>query len=188
MLTDVLARNWWAFVFSGVAAVLFGLLALAMPGATMLSLVLVFAAYAVVDGVFALTAAVRAAQAQERWGILALEGLVDILAGMAAVLWPGPSVVVFVTLIAVWALLTGALLLAAALKVDAERGRSWMILGAVSSILLGAALLIAPFVGVLVLTSWIGAYSLIFGIAMLVLAFRLRSKVDQLKAVLHTKH
>jgi len=182
MLMDVLVRNWWAFVLRGVAAVLFGILALAVPGVTMLALVLVFAAYAIADGLLAITAAIRAAKSHERWGLLTLEGLVNVLAGVVAVGWPGLTVVFFVALVAVWALLTGGLLLAAGLKVDAGYGGWWMILGAVASILLGAALLMAPLLGGLVLTTWIGAYALVFGAAMLILAIRLRSKFNPLKS------
>jgi uncharacterized membrane protein HdeD (DUF308 family) len=88
-------------------------------------------------------------------------------------------VVVFVTLLGAWALLTGALMLGAAFKLDADHGRWWMVLGAAVSILYGAALFIAPLIGAVVLTWWIGAYALVFGIAMLVLAFRLRAKVTR---------
>jgi uncharacterized membrane protein HdeD (DUF308 family) len=181
---DVLARNWWAFVIRGAAAVLFGLLALALPGTAMLSLVLVFSAYAAVDGVFAITAALRAAQAHERWGFLALEGVVDILAAIVAFAWPGLTVILFVTVIAVWALLTGCLLLVAGFRVDADHGRVWMIFAAITSILFGMSLLVAPLVGALVLTWWIGAYALIFGGAMLVLALRLRAKFEHFRAPL----
>lgn len=184
MLVSVLARNWWAFVIRGVIAVLFGFLALSAPGATMLSLVLLFAAYALFDGIFAIAGAVMAARAHERWGLLVLEGVVDIAAAATAVLWPGLTVVVFVLLVAAWALLTGILLLAASFKVDADHGRWWMALGGVASILYGAALVIAPLVGALVLTWWIGAYALVFGIAMLVLALRLRARFKSLKAAL----
>lgn len=184
MPMDNLARNWWAFVIRGVAAVLFGLIALFVPGATILSLVLVFAAYAVVDGIFAIAAAVRAARAHERWTALTLEGVVGILAGIVAVAWPGLSVVFFVTLIAVWAVFTGGLLLSAGLRVDTAHGRWWMILAALSSIIFGALLFIAPMAGAVVLTWWIGAYALLFGISMLVLAFRLRAKFDHLKHAL----
>jgi uncharacterized membrane protein HdeD (DUF308 family) len=177
MLMSVLARNWWAFVIRGLLAVLFGLIALFLPGVTLLSLVLVFAAYAFADGIFAIVSAVRAAKAHERWGLLAVEGVVDILAAVAAVTLPGLTVLVFVTLLGIWALITGGLMLAAAFKVDADHGRWWMVLGGAVSILYGAALFIAPMIGAVVLTWWIGAYALVFGIAMLVLAFRLRAKV-----------
>jgi uncharacterized membrane protein HdeD (DUF308 family) len=173
----VLARNWWAFVGRGVLAILFGLIAFFMPAVTMLSLVFIFAAYAIVDGVFAITSAVRAAERHERWGLLALEGIVDILAAVAAVMMPGLTVVVFVLLIAAWAILTGGLMLAASFKVAADHGRWWLALGGLVSLLYGGALVLAPLAGALVLTWWIGAYAIIFGVVMLVFAFRLRSRL-----------
>jgi uncharacterized membrane protein HdeD (DUF308 family) len=182
MLMQVLARNWWAFVIRGLLAVLFGIIAFAVPAAAMLSLVLVFAAYALADGICVIVAAVRAANVHERWGLLVLEGIVDVLAAVVAVSWPALTVLVFVTLVAIWALLTGAFLLAAGFKVDGDHGRWWMIFGALASILFGLALLLAPLMGALVLTWWIGAYALVFGITMLILAFRLRSKLEGLKA------
>ena len=90
----VLAQNWWAIGIRGVLGILFGLIALFLPVATMLSLVLLFAAYVFVDGVFGIVSAVRAAREHERWGYLLLEGLVNIAAAAVAVLWPGLTVVV----------------------------------------------------------------------------------------------
>jgi uncharacterized membrane protein HdeD (DUF308 family) len=176
-MVSVLVQNWWAFVARGVLAILFGIIAFVTPGVTMLSLVLVFAAYAVADGIFAIVGAVRAAKAGERWSLLALEGVVGIIAGVAAVAMPGLTVVVFVTLIAAWALITGGFMLAAAFRVDTDHGRWWLALGAVASIVYGALLVIAPMTGALVLTWWIGAYALVFGVSMLIFAFRLRAKV-----------
>ena len=95
------------------------------------------------------------------------------------------TVVLFVTLIAFWALLSGGLLLAAAFKVDADHGRWWMALGAVASVAFGLALLAAPLVGALVLTWWVGAYALVFGLSMLVLAYKLRAKVHHMTGALH---
>jgi uncharacterized membrane protein HdeD (DUF308 family) len=175
-MMSVLVKNWWAFVARGVLAVLFGLIALFTPGVTMLSLVLVFAAYAMADGVFAIVGAVRAAKAEERWGYLAFEGVVDVLAGIVAVAWPGLTVVLFVVLIAAWALITGVLMLMAAFNMEGEHGRGWLIAAALASIVYGILLVVAPMIGALVLTWWIGAYALIFGVAVLVFAFRLRAK------------
>jgi uncharacterized membrane protein HdeD (DUF308 family) len=175
-MLSVLARNWWAFVARGVFAVLFGLIALFIPGVTMLSLVLVFAAYAIADGIMAIVAAVNAAKQGERWGAFVVEGLVGIIAGIAAALWPAITVVVFVAVVAAWALITGSLMFAAAMNVDGAHGRGWLILGAIASIVYGVMLVIAPAIGALVLTWWIGAYALVFGIAMLVFAFRLRAR------------
>jgi len=177
---SVLVRNWWAFVFRAIFAIIFGLIALFLPGVTMLSLVLVFAIYAIADGIFAIVASVKAGQQGQSWGLLALEGVVSILAGVVSVLWPGLTVVVFVALIAAWALITGGLLLAVALRVDNDHGRIWLIVASIVSILYGALLIVAPMIGALVLTWWIGAYALIFGIAMLVFALRLHSRFQAL--------
>jgi uncharacterized membrane protein HdeD (DUF308 family) len=176
VMITVLVRNWWAFVARGVLAVLFGLIALLTPGVTMLSLVLVFAAYAIADGVFGIISAVRAAQQGERWSILALEGVVSVLAGAAAAAWPAITVVVFIALIAAWAIITGSFMLAAAFELDADHGRWWIVAGGVLSLVYGGLLIAAPMTGAVVLTWWIGAYALVFGIAMLVAAFRLRAK------------
>lgn len=176
-MIDVLVRNWWAFVIRGILAILFGLIALFMPGVTMLSLVLIFAAYAIADGILAIVSAVRAAKQHERWVLLIFEGLVDIAAGIAAAALPQITVVVFVALIAAWALVTGGLMLAAAVRVDADHGRWWLVLASVASFVYGALLVIAPMIGALVLTWWIGAYAIVFGVFMLVAAFTLRAKV-----------
>jgi uncharacterized membrane protein HdeD (DUF308 family) len=175
-MISVLVRNWWAFVIRGVLAILFGLIALFEPGVTMLSLVLIFAVYAVADGIMAIVSAVRAAKEGERWMWLVLTGVVDIIAGVVAVAMPGLTVVVFVTLLAIWAIISGAFMLAAAFRLDADHGRWWLALGAIASLAYGVLLLIAPMIGAVVLTWWIGAYAIVFGISMLVVAFRLRAR------------
>jgi len=179
MLMSILARNWWAFVARGILAILFGLIALFMPGVTMLSLVLVFAGYTLADGVMAIIGAVHAAKHGERWSLLVLEGIADIIIGAAAAALPGVTVVVFVALIAAWALITGSLMLAAAFELDADHGRWWFVLGGAASLVYGALLVIAPLMGALILTWWIGAYAIIFGIALLVAAFKLRAKFKE---------
>lgn len=172
---DVLIRNWWAFAVRGVLAIVFGLIAFFMPGVTMLSLVLVFAAYVIADGVIAVIGAVRAAEHHQRWGSLAFEGLSGIAAGALAVWWPELTVVIFVFLVAVWALLSGGFMLLAAFQLHIDHGRWWLVLGGAVSMIYGVLLLAAPMAGAVVLTWWIGAYALVFGIALLAVAFRLRA-------------
>lgn len=171
-LAALLAENWWAVALRGVLGIAFGLVALLLPGATMLSLVLFFAAYTFVDGIFGLVSAFRAARQHERWGYLTFEALVNIATAAIAVLWPGLTVVVFVYLVAFWAILSGALMLAAAFEL--QEGRGWLILGGIASVIYGGLLIAAPLLGAVVLTWWIGAYAIVFGVSLLVLAFRLR--------------
>ncbi|MGU3664671.1 HdeD family acid-resistance protein [Methylobacterium sp. A49B] len=175
-MSAVLARNWWLVALRGVIAILFGAIAFVAPGAFVLSLVLFFAAYMLADGVFAIVGAVRAAQRHERWGFLLVEGIVDIIVGIAAVLVPAAAVWAFVLLLATWALVTGGLMIAAAFRLHLHYGRWWLVLGGLVSILFGAALLINPGMSALVLTWWIGSYTFAFGVLLLILAFKLRSR------------
>lgn len=173
-----LARNWWAMAIRGALAIIFGLIAFTLPGVTMLSLVLVFAAYAFADGVFAIFAAGRAAQGGRRWGLLALEGVASIIAAAVAVFWPDITVVAFVLLLAIWALVSGGLMFLAAFGLPPDHGRWWLALGGLASIVYGVLVIVAPLAGALVLTWWIGAYALVFGVMLLLLAFRLRALRD----------
>jgi uncharacterized membrane protein HdeD (DUF308 family) len=184
IMSSVLARNWWLVALRGVLGILFGLVAFTLPGATMLSLVLFFSAYMLVDGVCAIIAAVRAARQHERWGLLVLEGVADIATGVIAFVWPGITVVAFVFLVAAWALISGGLMLAAAFRLKVNHGRWWLVLGGLASLVYGALLIVTPMIGAVVLTWWIGAYALVFGIAMLILGFQLRNHKDDRPATL----
>jgi uncharacterized membrane protein HdeD (DUF308 family) len=173
-MNNLLVQNWWALALRGVAAVIFGIIAFALPGVTLTVLVLFFAAYLLVDGVFALIAGLKAAEQHERWGALALEGILDLVAGAAVVMWPGLTLVVFIYMAAFWALVTGIALLVAAFRLHKQHGEWTMILAGILSIAWGILVAVFPIAGILVWAWWIGAYALVFGIAMLVLAFRLR--------------
>jgi len=174
-MSALLARNWWAVALRGVFAVIFALIAFFWPGATIVSFVLFFSAYMLVDGVFGIVSGIRAASNNERWGLLILEGILNILVGVIAFLVPGLTVVFFITLLAVWSLITGILMIVAAFRLNPAFGRGWLIFSGVVSVLFGVALLVAPLVGAVVLTWWLGAYALVFGIALILLAFKLRS-------------
>ena len=141
-------QNWWAVALRGVFGILFGLIALVWPVATMLSLALLFAAYLLADGVFGIVAAVRAAQANERWGLLLAEGGLNIVMGVIAALFPGAALFAFVIITAAWALVSGGLMLAAAFKLTREHGRWLLALGGVVSIIYGLLLISAPLFGV----------------------------------------
>jgi uncharacterized membrane protein HdeD (DUF308 family) len=175
-MSAALAQNWWALAVRGAAAILFGLVALFAPGATLLTLALFFAAYLFVDGVFGIVSAVRAAQRDERWGLLLAEGILNILMGVIVFLVPAGAVLAFVLFTAFWSLLTGGLMLAAAFRLKLDHGRWWMVLSGAVSILFGIALVIAPVIGAVVLTWWFGGYAIAFGAFLLVLAFRLRNQ------------
>ena len=173
-MSTLLARNWWAVVLRGVAAIVFGLIALFVPGAVLLTLALFFAAYLLVDGVLGIIAAVRAASHHDRWGLLLFEAIVNIVVGVVAAVFPAAAVFGFVLLVAVWALVTGVLVIVAAFRLHVSHGRWWLVFAGVVSVVWGVLLLIAPLMGAVVLTWWLGAYAILFGIMLLVLGFRLR--------------
>ena len=175
-LSQLLAQHWWAVGLRGILAIIFGLLCLLTPGIAVGALVLLFAAYMFVDGVFAILSGIRAARSGESWGLLILEGIVDLAAGAIAILWPAITLVALVWIVAIWAIVSGALMLAAAVGLNLDYGRWWLALGGIASLVFGIMLIIEPFIGAVVLTLWIGAYALVFGVLLLVLAFQLNSK------------
>jgi uncharacterized membrane protein HdeD (DUF308 family) len=175
MLTD-LARNWWALTIRGVAALIFGMLALFWPPTAFVALVLVFGAYALVDGVFNLIAAIRAPQTGQRWGPLVFEGIVSLLVGIVTLLWPRISAFALVIFVAAWSIVTGIAEIVAAIRLRKQIEGEWLLaLSGILSLALGVLLFVAPAAGAFVITIWIGAYAVVFGAVMIGLSFRLRS-------------
>ena len=178
---ETLVQNWWLFTLRGVLGITFGILALIFPGPTILSLVLLFSAYMLVDGIFGIISAVRAIRRKEdRWGLLIFEGLLNIAVGIAAFLWPALTVVAFVWLIAAWAIVSGGLMTAAGFQLNNDHGRWWLVLGGLLSLAYGVLLIITPLIGAIVLTWWLGAYALVFGVALVVFSFKLRARQHDL--------
>jgi uncharacterized membrane protein HdeD (DUF308 family) len=137
---------------------------------------ILFSAYMLGDGVFAIVSAVRAMARHERWGFLILQGVASLIIGVAAFAWPGLTLALLVFLVAAWALVTGALELVAAPRLSQGHGRVWMFVGGLASMVFGVLLIIAPLIGAVVLTWWIGAYALVSGVSLCILAYRLRQK------------
>jgi uncharacterized membrane protein HdeD (DUF308 family) len=178
-LSEVLAESWWAVGLRGIFGILFGLICLLTPGVAVEVFVILFAAYMLVDGVFAIVGGIKAARNGERWGLLILEGIVDLAAGFVAVLWPAITLVALIWIVAIWAIVSGALMLSAAFALNLDHGRWWLALGGIASVIFGILLVIEPLIGAVVLTLWIGAYALVFGIFLLMLAFQLHSKQEE---------
>lgn len=176
-MVSVLARNWWIVALRGVLGIIFGILALIWPGITLSVLVLLFGAYALIDGIFSvIEGVVRATQRQERWWVLVLEGLLGVAAGIATLIWPGITALILLYLIAAWAIITGVLEVIAAIRLRKEiEGEFWLALSGIASILFGVVLFLFPGTGALAVVWMIGIYGLVFGVLTLILAFRLRS-------------
>ncbi|HKF69568.1 MAG TPA: HdeD family acid-resistance protein [Vicinamibacterales bacterium] len=173
--TDVLARHWWAIALRGLAAIIFGILAFAMPGVTLAVLVLLFGAYALVDGIFNIVAAVSGRSGSQSWWMVLLEGLVSVAAGLVTFFMPGLTALTLVYVISAWAIITGVLEIVAAIRLRKEiTNEWWLALSGVLSIVFGALVAIAPGAGALALIFWIGAYAVVFGAMLVALGFRLR--------------
>jgi uncharacterized membrane protein HdeD (DUF308 family) len=177
-----LARNWWALAIRGAAAIIFGLLAFILPGVTLVTLILLFGAYAIVDGIFNLIAALRGHRGdQPRWW-LALEGLVSLGAGIVTFAMPGLTALVLVYVIAAWAVITGVLEIVGAIRLRQEISNEWwLVAGGVLSVVFGVLLFGAPGAGALAVIFWIGAYAIIFGALLVGLAFRLRHEQREIR-------
>jgi uncharacterized membrane protein HdeD (DUF308 family) len=176
-----LARRWWAFVLRGVVAILFGILAFVRPGITLEVLVLLFAFWALLDGIFALIGSVGAAEAHEPWWPLVLMGLLGIAAGILTLRWPGITALALLLVVAFWSIFRGILEIVAAVRLrHLIRGEGWLVFGAIASIAFGALLILYPGSGLLALVWLVGIYAVIFGIALVMLGVRLRGVAGEL--------
>lgn len=174
-MLDVLSRNWWTFAVRGIAAVIFGIVALAMPGIALLVLVFLFGAYALVDGVFALIAAVREAEAHNRWAHLLFVGIFGILVGAITFFYWQITAFALLYLIAAWAVVTGILELVGAFELRRHLpGDLWWVLAGLASIAFGIVLILRPLSGALAVVWIVGIYAIVFGGFLIALAFKLR--------------
>lgn len=177
-MLDLLAERWWAVLLRGLFAIAFGIIALAWPGITLLALVFLWGIYAVVDGVMDLAGAFGSGERAggNRW-LLALMGVLGIGAGIVAFVWPGITAVVLLWVIAIWAIVTGIAEVVAAIRLRKEmEGEVWLGLSGVLSVVLGVILIAQPATGALALVVWIGILGIAWGIALAILAFRLRGR------------
>jgi uncharacterized membrane protein HdeD (DUF308 family) len=178
---EVVARSWWILLLRGVLAIGFGVAALAWPEITILALVIVFGAYALVDGVLDIMMAAGGrgpAGAPLSGGIrtwLVVMGLIGIAAGLVAFFWPDITAVALLWVIAFWAILVGLLQLLTAWRLRAELTNEWMfVLAGLLSIALGVLLAVRPDLGALAVVTWIGIFAIAWGVALSILAFRVR--------------
>jgi len=172
----VLAGSWWSLVIRGLIAIACGLIALVWPGITLAALVILFGAYGLLDGVFALIGAVRASRAHDRWATLLLEGISGIVIAAFTIMWPAITALALVYLIGAWALVTGALEIAAGVRLRKYIYREWLLaLSGVVSIIFGIFIMALPLAGAIAIALYVGIYSLIFGIILLALGIKLRA-------------
>ncbi|UYP18840.1 HdeD family acid-resistance protein [Rhodococcus sp. Z13] len=166
---------WWVVLLRGILAVLFGVIALAWPGITVWALVVVFAAYSIVDGIVLAVQSVR--DKAEGWGWWLAMGVVSVIAGLVALFWPGITALVLLYVIAFYAILFGITGIVGGIRFRKlhESGWVWSVLAGVIAVLFGIVLLIFPGEGILGLIVLLGIYAILFGVLLIVLAFQVRS-------------
>ena len=175
-VVDTLRLNWWLLALRGLVAIAFGVLAFAWPGVTLLSLVWLFGAFALVNGLLSLVLAVKAPKGYPKVGSVIVGGLLGILAGLLTFVMPAITAIGLLILIAAWAIVTGIMEVVAAIRLRKVITNEWLlILAGIVSVAFGVVLLLQPAAGALVLIWWIGAWALVFGILLMILAFRMRN-------------
>jgi uncharacterized membrane protein HdeD (DUF308 family) len=176
MILHGLAKNWWALLLRGIASIVFGVLAFAWPGITIVSLVILYGAYALVDGLFSLYAAITGGNGPApRWW-LAVVGVAGVLAGIIAFAVPGVVALWLLLLIGAWAIVSGIFEIVGAIRLRKEIDNEWtLILHGAITVLFGVLLMAMPGAGALAMVWVIGAYAIAGGILLVALAFRLKS-------------
>jgi uncharacterized membrane protein HdeD (DUF308 family) len=178
---NTLVRNWWAIALRGLLAILFGIMALMWPGVTLASLILIFGAFALVEGVFQVAWALFARQGAFPWGAL-LGGLAGIAVGILAFTRPGISALVLLFFIAWWSILKGIFEIVTAIHLRKVIDNEWLLaLSGVIGVLFGGLLLARPGAGAIALLWMIGVFAIIIGLLWIMVAFRLRGFKDRLK-------
>jgi uncharacterized membrane protein HdeD (DUF308 family) len=162
-------------VIRGILAVLFGLAALLWPGLTLIALVFLFGAYVLVDGVTVIVASLQERTTNRQWWVLLLEGIIGIIAGVLAFVWPAITALALLYIIASWAIITGIFEIVGAFSERFTGTPKWLMgISGVISLLLGVLLAILPGVGLLSLVWLIGIYALVFGILFIIHALQRR--------------
>jgi uncharacterized membrane protein HdeD (DUF308 family) len=175
-LLNALAESWWLILLRGIAAIAFGVLAILWPAVTLLTLTLIWAAYAVADGVLALWAATfgKGGEVGRRWW-LALAGVASFAAGAFTFAWPATAAAALLLLIGCWSIVVGVLQIVGAIQLRKEIDGEWLLaLSGIISILFGAVLLIYPGAGALAMIWTIGWFAILVGCSQIAVGLRLK--------------
>src|SRR6266849_5875203 len=179
----IVQRNWWIMALRGLLAIIFGLVALVAPGIALLAFIYVFAAYAIVDGGIAIITAIQERDLLYRWGWILFEGILSILVGIIAFANPNLTAQALLYIIAVYAIVTGVMEIAAAFALRELVSRDWALaLAGILSVVFGILLFLYPSAGILSILWLVGIYGIVFGVLFIVRAFQLRSWASSVSA------
>lgn len=173
---DSIIRNWWLVALRGVVALIFGVLTTFRPGVTLAALILLFGAYAIVNGIFTVVVAIAHHRGEPHWVSLLVSGVLSVALGIVAFVMPRLTALSLLYIIAAWAIVTGVSEVATAIRLRRVITGEWLlVIAGVLSVLFGVFLVLFPGAGALAVTLWIGTYAVMLGILLIALAFRLRS-------------
>jgi len=177
---QAISKNWWVLLMRGLAAIVFGILAISLPGLTLFMLVIAFGAYAIIDGALEIWNGFTNREAHDRWWVDILIGLAGIVAGVLVIGLPGVTTIALMYVIAAWMVITGVLQVISALRMREEISNEWLIvLSGVVSLLLGLYFFAFPGDGAISLVWLIGLYAVFFGALLVAFAFRARKGFDE---------
>ena len=178
-----LASHWWLFLIRGILAIALGILMPLFPTAAIFTIAILFGAYAFVDGIVAIVAAIRMNHADLSWMWLVLEGFLGIAVGALTFFNPGITALFLVYLFGGWAVATGVLTIVSAIRLrKVISNETLLILLGILSVAAGIVIFWAPIYGVFAIVWTVGVYALLTGIFFIWLAFRLRRLPDVLAA------
>jgi len=183
-LAAILTRGWWRLLVRGLVAIAFGVFTWLRPGLSLAALVLVFGIYCTADGILGIWTAIAGRNDNDYWWVLLLAGIVGVGVGAVTFAAPGLTAVALLVYIAVWALVKGVLEIATAIRLRKEIQGEWLlVVGGAASVAFGALLLARPGAGVLAVLWLIAAYAVVFGVLLVLLAFRARRFVKEVAAL-----
>jgi len=178
-----ITRNWWLAALRGALAVVFGVVAFTLPGITFEVLVLLFGAYAFVDGIAVLSFGLIAAGEGQRWWPLVLGGIVGIATGVLTFAQPAAMALALVYVVGAWAIVTGVLEIVAAIRLREYITSEWLMgISGALSIVFGVLVIAQPGAGALTLVYLLGFYAVLAGISQIALGFRMRSLGETIQA------
>lgn len=178
-MLSVAARQWWVLVLQGFLGVVFGVLAILLPGITLLTIAYLFAAWAIVSGVSHVAEGARVAEHRGRSWPFALAGVFSIVVGLLAALLPGPTIAGLITFLGAWLVVQGAMEVYAAWRIRNEVTGEWLLaLAGILRGLLGLVILALPVVGIVVSVVLIAYFAIVAGLAAIGLGLRLRRMRD----------
>ena len=185
MLADILSRYWWMTLLRGIFWILFGIVLFARPGISLLSLTLALGVILFIDGVIEVANAVSGRKENDDWWLLLLVGLAGIVIGIMTFYNPQVTALAVVYYVAIWAIATGLLEIVAAVRLRRQiAGEVWLVLAGIASVIFGGLLVARPGVGAVTILWLIALYAVVFGVVLLLLAFKVRTGVKRVAGVL----